>query len=154
MPKVIIETFIAAPPDRCFDLARSIEAHCSSSAFTSEKAVLPGKLAGLLELGDTVTFEGRHLGVKQRLTARITAFDRPNHFVDEQVRGSFAWLRHVHEFKAMGLGTVMRDTIEWKSPFGVLGRIADIAAVRPHLHAFITRKQLALKELAEGQDAV
>lgn len=154
MPKVIIETLIAAPPERCFDLARSIEAHCSTSAFTSERAVLPGKLAGLLELGDTVTFEGRHLGVKQRLTARITAFDRPNRFIDEQVRGAFAWLRHIHEFEAAGIGTLMRDIVEWKSPLGVLGRIADLVAVRPHLRSFITRKQAALKELAESRNAV
>ena len=154
MVKVIIETVIAAPPERCFDLARSIEAHCSTSAFTSEKAVLPGKLVGLLGPGDTVTFEGRHFGVKQRLTARITAFDPPSRFVDEQVRGAFAWLRHVHEFEAVDIGTLMRDTVEWKSPLGVLGRIADLVAVRPHLRSFLTRKQAALKELAESENPV
>ena len=154
MPRVIIETLIAAPPHRCFDLARSIEAHCSTSASTNERVVLPGKLSGLLELGDTVTFEGRHLGVKQRLTARITAFDPPNSFVDEQVSGAFSWLRHIHEFELSATGTLMRDTVEWKSPLGVLGRIADMVAVRPHLRSFITRKQVALKALAESQNAV
>lgn len=153
MPKLIVETWIAAPRYRCFDLARSIEAHVSTSAFTEERPVLPGKLEGLLELGDTVTFEGRHFGVRQRLTAQITALSPPVAFVDEQVKGAFAWLRHLHEFEEVDGGTLMRDTIEWKSPLGILGRVADFLAVRPHLRSFVTRKQQGLKMLAESPNA-
>ena len=154
MPQVIIETFIAAHRERCFDLARSVDAHCETAGFTSERAVPPGKLTGLLEVGDLVTFEGRHLGIKQRLTARITEMDAPRTFVDEQVKGAFTWLRHLHEFEPASGGTLMRDTIEWKSPLGILGRVADVLAVRRHLQAFVTRKQHALKVLAESGNAV
>src|SRR2546430_13616299 len=40
---------------------------CSSDLVTS----------GLLGPGDVVTWEARHFGVRQRLTVKITAFDRP-----------------------------------------------------------------------------
>lgn len=76
MTTVVIETRIAAPIERCFDLARDVDAHVRSSAATRER-VVGGRTTGLLELGDTVTFEGVHLGVRQRLTSRITEFDRP-----------------------------------------------------------------------------
>lgn len=34
------------------------------------------------------------------MTSRITAFDFPTSFVDEQIRGPFRSFRHVHEFEA------------------------------------------------------
>jgi ligand-binding SRPBCC domain-containing protein len=154
VPTIVIETFIASAPRRCFDLARNVDVHCFTSEFTRERAVLPGKTSGLLEEGDLVTFEGRHLGVTQRLTARITEMRAPDRFVDQQVRGAFKWLRHVHEFEALAGGTLMRDSITWRSPFGILGSMADVIALRPHLTWFLTKKQHALKLLAESGSAV
>jgi ligand-binding SRPBCC domain-containing protein len=103
----------------------------------------------LLELGDTVTFEGMHFFLRLRFTARIVELGRPSRFVDELVRSSFRKLRHEHDFEEQGEVTVMRDTLEWVSPFGFIGRIADALFVTAHMRSFVTRKQLALKEIAE-----
>jgi ligand-binding SRPBCC domain-containing protein len=149
MPAISIETVIAAPIEQCFDLARSIEAHVQTSRFTCERVVGPGRLTGLLEEGDTVTFEAVHLGVRQTLTARIVEMRRPVRFVDEQIRGAFAALRHVHEFSSINGATLMRDTITWKSPLGRVGRLADLFFLRRHLTSFLRRKQALLRELAE-----
>lgn len=121
----------------------------ASSAFTGERAVEPGRTSGLLDLGDLLTFEGRHLGVRQRITVRITEMDPPRRFVDEGVRGALRELRHVHEFVAEGGVTVMRDTITWRSPLGILGRAADALFVTRHMRWFVTEKQRRLKALAE-----
>jgi ligand-binding SRPBCC domain-containing protein len=122
MPTIVIDTPIRAPIERVFDLARDVGAHVESSAFTGERAVEPGKTSGLLEAGDLLTFEGRHLGVRQRLTVRITEMQPPVRFVDEGVRTIFRALRHVHEFLDQGDGiVVMRDTVQWRSPFGAIG---------------------------------
>ena len=149
MPTIVIETRIRAPIERVFDLARDVDAHVASSAFTGERAVEPGRTSGLLELGDLLTFEGRHLGVRQRLTVRITEMDRPRRFVDEGVRCAFRELRHVHEFYADDDVTVMRDIVEWRSPFGILGRAADALFVTRHMRWFVTEKQGRLKAMAE-----
>jgi hypothetical protein len=130
----------------CFDLARDVEAHSQSAAFSNERIVEPGRLSGLLEIGDLVTFEGRHFGMRQRFTAKIIELDRPRVFVDEMVRGAFKRLRHVHEFHPRDGGTLMRDTLEWEAPFGAL---ADLLVLRRHMRWFVTTKQLALKEIAE-----
>ena len=66
MPTIIIETFIHAPVELCFDLARDVNAHAESAAFSAERVVEPGRTRGLLEVGDIVAFEGRHFGMKQR----------------------------------------------------------------------------------------
>jgi ligand-binding SRPBCC domain-containing protein len=148
--RIVIETRIRAPREQVFDLARSVDAHVASSSFTRERAVPPGRTSGLLEAGDTVTFEGVHFGVRQRFTARIVSMTFPSQFVDEAVHGAFASMRHTHEFFETPDGTLMRDTLDWRAPLGILGRIADALVLRRHLTRFVTRKQMALKEMAEA----
>jgi hypothetical protein len=43
----------------------------------------------------------------------------------------------------------MIDTLEWESPLGVVGRIANAVLVKRHLTWFLTNKQQALREMAE-----
>jgi hypothetical protein len=149
MTRIIFETKIHALIELCFDLARDVNAHVESAAFSSERTVEPGRTQGLLELGDLVAFEGRHFGIKQRFVARITLLDRPKRFDDEMVCGSFKWLRHVHEFESKDGGTTMRDTLEWEAPLGIIGRLADLLFLRRHMHWFVSTKQNALKQFAE-----
>ena len=149
MPAVRIETIICAPIELCFDLARDVEAHVRTSSFSQERVVPPGRTEGLLDLGDTVTFEGRHFGIRQRLTATIVELERPHRFVDEMRQGAFRSLRHVHQFHRVEGGTNMVDLIAWESPFGLIGRVADLLFLRRHMRSFIIRKQQELKRMAE-----
>ena len=146
MARIVVETFIEAKPDVCYDLALNVEAHAESAAFSHERVVPPGKLSGTLALGDLVAFEGRHFGVRQRFVAKITQTDRPRQFTDEMVEGIFRWLRHVHEFHPTRGGTVMRDVLEWEAP---LGWFADPLFLRRHMTAFVTKKQRNLKVIIE-----
>jgi ligand-binding SRPBCC domain-containing protein len=148
MTTIVVETRIEAPITLCFDLARDVDAHLRTSASTGERAV-GGKTSGLLDLGDTVTFEAVHFGIKQRLTSKIVELDRPRRFVDEMVKGAFASLRHVHEFFIEGNHTLMRDTLTWRSPLGFLGTIADKVLVEKHMWTFMIKKQADLKSYAE-----
>jgi len=151
MTRIVIETRIHAPIELCFDLARDVNAHRESAAFSSERVVPPGRTEGLLELGDLVAFEGRHFGVRQRFVARITALDRPRRFDDEMVQGSFKWLRHFHEFEFADGITTMRDTLEWEPPLGVIGRLAEALFLRRHMIWFVSTKQNGLRRMAEAQ---
>src|SRR5690242_21468789 len=93
-----LATLIAAPRERVFDLARSIEAHQHSAARTQERAVA-GVTSGLIGLNGEVTWQARHLGTTQELTVRITAFERPSFFQDVMIRGSFKTMKHDHRFE-------------------------------------------------------
>jgi ligand-binding SRPBCC domain-containing protein len=139
MQTLRIETDIAAPLDRCFDLARSVEAHTASTSRTGERAV-DGKTRGLLVLGDEVTWRGRHFGVTQEFTSRITQFERPLHFQDTMVRGAFSRFVHDHSFLPVDAGTRMIDVVEFVAPLGVLGRVAEVTLLAAYL-----------KGVAEGQ---
>lgn len=152
MPVVRIETFIQAPPERCFDLARDVDLHLRSTHRTHERAVA-GVTSGFLELGDTVTFEAVHFGVRQRLTARITRFEPPHLFVDEMLSGAFARLVHTHEFLLADGGTLMRDTFDYTSPLGLLGRLADVLFLERYLRHFLRERNDAIKAAAEAPSA-
>ena len=67
---------IDAPIERVFDLARSIDLHIKSTSKTNEQAV-GGRTTGLIELGELVTWKASHFGLKQELTSKVVAYDRP-----------------------------------------------------------------------------
>ena len=148
MPIVTVTTSVDAPPDVCFDLARSVEAHIVSAERTEEQAVA-GVTTGLLGPGDHVTWRARHLGVVQELTSRITAFDRPRSFRDEMVRGVFARFVRDHYFEPTAAGTTVRDVLDYAAPFGPIGRLVERAYLDSYLTAFLSRRADALKRLAE-----
>src|SRR5258708_33854484 len=108
MPKIELITIINAPIEKCFDLSRSIDLHIESTKQTGEQAIA-GRTSGLIELGETVTWRAKHLGIWQTLTARITVFEYPNHFTDEMVDGAFKSIRHEHLFYAAGDQTELKD---------------------------------------------
>lgn len=151
MPILQISTTIAAPVERVFDLARSIDLHQDSATGTGETAIA-GRTSGLLGLTEEVTWRGRHFGIWQTLTVRMTAMDRPAYFSDEMVRGAFRRMEHQHYFVATSEGTLMRDVFNFTSPLGILGRLADALFVKRHMRAFIVERNRVLKETAETSD--
>ena len=151
MPTIEILTRIAAPPERCFDLSRSIDLHQHSLAASGERAV-GGVTTGLIGLGEQVTWEARHFGVRQRLTSRITAFDRPRHFRDAMVAGAFARFDHDHWFTPDGGGTLVRDVFDYTAPLGLLGRVADALFLTRYMRALLAERNAVIKRVAESED--
>jgi ligand-binding SRPBCC domain-containing protein len=149
MPVIKLETRIAAPPERVFDLARSIEAHQDTTGKTGEKAVA-GVVAGLLGAGDAVTWEARHFGIRQRLKVKMTEFDRPRHFQDIMVEGAFAHMKHDHYFETIEGGTLMIDRFEFGAPLGFLGVIAERLFLTSYMRGFIEKRNVILKHTAES----
>ena len=149
MAVIEIETLVRAPVERVFDLARSVDLHVESTARTGERAV-GGVVSGLLGLGEEVTWRARQFGVWQRVSSRITMYERPVHFRDSMVRGAFRRFDHDHFFAAEGAGTVMRDVFDFTSPGGWLGWLAERAFLTRYLRALLVRRNQAIKETAES----
>jgi ligand-binding SRPBCC domain-containing protein len=147
---ITTEIEIAAPPEVCFDLARDMNAHAASTASTKERIVECPE-GGMLELGDEVEFEANHFGVRQRLRSKIVEYDRPRRFVDQMQKGAFARLKHVHEFRPTATGTTMVDTLDFASPLGPLGAIADSLFLKAYMRKFLVARNMELKAMAEKQ---
>lgn len=58
-------------------------------AKSREKAV-GGVTAGLISLGEEVTWRAWHFGVPLHMTSRITEMVPSDYFVDEQIKGRFS----------------------------------------------------------------
>jgi ligand-binding SRPBCC domain-containing protein len=150
MARIQLTLHIAAPLERCFDLARSVELHTRATSSTGER-VIAGRTSGLLELNDELTWEARHFGLWQRLTSRITALERPMHFRDSMVRGAFKRFDHDHYFSAdSGDGTVMWDIFDYSAPLGILGRLAEQLFLTRYLSRFLEVRNREIKIVAES----
>lgn len=151
MPIIKLETKINAPVERVFDLSRSIDLHTKSTSKSNERAIA-GRITGLIELGETVTWEATHLYVKQNLTSKIVAYDRPNHFRDSMQKGAFARLDHDHFFEEIKEGTLMRDVFDYTSPFWIFGKIADKIFLEKYMKRFLIERNKMIKEIAESDE--
>lgn len=147
MPKIHLETYVAAPVELCFDLNLNVQIH---EAAGHGRAVA-GVTQGQLQLGDTVTWEAVHFGVRQRLTSKITACERPFMFVDEMQRGAFAHWRHTHRFvETEGGATRIIDDVDYASPLGLLGKLADALFLERYMTRFLVRHNAQFKHMAEA----
>jgi ligand-binding SRPBCC domain-containing protein len=147
MVQIHLETLVAAPVETTFDLARDIDFHQRSMADTGERAIA-GRTSGLIGAGETVTWRARHLGLKWTMTSRITEFDPPARFVDEQVAGPFASFRHEHRFEAAPSGTLMIDDWRHTAPFGILGTVADALVLRRLMTGLLRKRNAELADEA------
>jgi ligand-binding SRPBCC domain-containing protein len=152
--EIILETKIAAPPERCFLLSLSIDLHLASTATTGERAIA-GVTQGIIGQGETVTWQGRHFGLTLRHKTLITQYDRPRHFQDVMVEGLFRSFVHDHFFEPSSDNiTTMRDELRFAAPLPPLGWIAEKLVLRGHLTQFLTARNDTIRRVAESEPAI
>jgi ligand-binding SRPBCC domain-containing protein len=149
MPTIHLTTFVAAPPERVFDLARSIDLHRKSMAHTAQEAIA-GTTNGLIGLDETVTWKAKHLMKTRVLKSRITAMQRPLSFTDEMVNGDFKSLKHEHHFKRIENGTLLIDLFHFETPYGSLGKLVNALYLTQYLKNLLEIRNKLIKEYAES----
>lgn len=150
MPRIELKTEIGASREIVFDLSRSIDLHKISTEHTNEEAI-DGKTSGLIGSEEWVTWRAKHFGVYQKLTSKITEFNRPDFFADEMVSGAFKSFRHEHHFKEFNDGTLMTDYFDYESPFGLLGNLANRIFLKKYMKRLLEKRNQTIKEFAESE---
>ncbi len=148
MPLIKLETTINAAIEVCFDLSRSIDLHKISTAKTNETAI-DGITKGLINYNEFVTWQANHFGIRQKLTSRITAYNRPFHFCDEQIKGAFKKMKHDHYFAEKDNMVLMTDDFLFESPFGLAGSIFNKLFLTGYLKRFLMERNQIIKDYAE-----
>lgn len=149
MSVIELTAWIAASPAACFDLSRSIDAHASSMARSKEKAI-GGVTSGLIGPGEEVVWQARHFGLRFRMKSRISAYDRPRCFIDEQADGPFASWWHRHSFEPEAGGTRMIDEVRYEVRAGVAGRILDRLLLHRYMTELLNRRNAHIKATLEA----
>ena len=150
MPLVEVVTRSRCAPQVLFDLALDVDAHAASLPGSGETATTSSG-SRRLGRGDEVTFQARHLGLGWRLTSRVSDYERPHRFVDEQVRGPFKLMRHEHVFEAGASGgTIMTDRMHVVAPLGVVGVAVSRVVLQPYLRRLLRQRGAHLARAAEA----
>ena len=150
MPRIELKTEIKAIREIVFDLSRSIDLHKILTEHTNETAIA-GKTSRLIGLNESVTWRAKHFGIYQKLTSKITEFDRPNYFADEMVNGAFSEFKHEHHFTDLNGGTLMTDFFDYKSPLGILGKLADRLFLKNYMTDLLNERNRIVKEFSESE---
>lgn len=129
MAVIQLQTHIKAPMRICFDAARDIDLHLTSTSSTRERAIA-GRTTGLCAAGDRITWEAYHFGMRQQFTVEITKMEVPTYFEDSQVKGSFRSMTHKHSFAERDGVTIMSDHFEYRTPFWPFGDVFDAVILK------------------------
>lgn len=148
MTTIYLTTNIKASKQIVFDASRNIDIHQKSASTSKEKAIA-GVTSGLINLNETVTWRGKHFGFYLTHTSRIPAMNFYDYFVDEMERGKFKSFKHEHFFEEINGVTVMKDKLQYETPFGIFGELFDILFLEKHLTNFLLERNKILKEVCE-----
>ena len=151
MPTIELSIEIHSNIETCFDLARSIDFHTISTSRTNEKAI-GGRTSGLINLGEQVTWQATHFGIRQKLTSKITTYERPFHFRDEQVKGIFKFIVHDHYFEQGDGKVIMKDVFKFQSPVGFIGQVFDKFVLKKYLTKFLFERNGFVQKSSRYQE--
>lgn len=107
----------------------------------------------VVQEGTRIRYRLRILGVPLTWESLITAYDERVEFADEQLSGPYAHWHHRHHFERVANGVAMTDEVEYRMPFGVLGRLVHWLVVRHQLRSIFdyrTRVIATRFGMAEG----
>jgi ligand-binding SRPBCC domain-containing protein len=68
-------------------------------------------------------------------------------FVDVQLRGPYAFWHHTHEFESVAEGTIVRDRIRYRVPFGALGDLLAGRFVKRDVDRIFAHRFACIDEL-------
>lgn len=148
MQTIKLITTVNASISECFDLSRNIDLHIQSMNNSNEKAV-EGKVSGLINLGEFVTWEARHFFIKFSLTTKITEMQSPSRFVDEMIKGPFKKMKHEHTFIENEAAVEMVDVFQFESPLGIIGLIVDKLFLRKYMQNLLIERNKVIRQVAE-----
>ena len=107
--------------------------------------------SGSLRAGSRVVLRGRVGPLPVRWVALHTEYDPPHLFADRQESGPFAYWYHRHRFTGDGQGgTILRDEVEYRPPFGLLGRLLGGWLIRRKLERMFAYRHETTRRLIES----
>lgn len=144
--RFVKQSRIPAPPEAVFAF------HESPGALT---ALIPPwermrviESANSLKPGSRVVLAGRVGPFPIRWVAEHTVYEPPHAFVDVQRSGPFAFWEHHHQFLDDGAGgTILRDEVEYRLPFGIVGQWLGGAMVRWQLERMFDFRHATTRRL-------
>jgi ligand-binding SRPBCC domain-containing protein len=102
----------------------------------------------VMRAGALIEYRVKLFGVPMRWSSKITEWNPPHDFTDEQVRGPYAVWLHTHSFREENGGTLLLDSVKYAVPFSWLPGVALVERflVRPELKRIFEYRKVALRQ--------
>ncbi|WP_118975875.1 SRPBCC family protein [Taibaiella koreensis] len=71
-------------------------------------------------------------------------------FTDKQLKGPYRLWEHTHTFAAQGNHTLMKDSVRYVMPLGILGRLAHALGVKRQLAGIFDYREQAIRKQFPG----
>lgn len=86
-------------------------------------------------------------GLRSEWVTEITHVKEGEYFIDEQRFGPYSLWHHRHKLTSIEGGVQMDDTIHYKIPFGILGRLAQSLLIKKQLKTIFDYRHSKLESL-------
>ncbi|CAN5300898.1 SRPBCC family protein [soil metagenome] len=101
--------------------------------------------------GTLVDYKLRLFGVPLRWRARISSWQPPTGFVDEQLHGPYRLWEHTHRFHEDGDKTIIEDVVRYEPPFWPFSEVLH-PLIRLQLKRIFQFRQSAVRSCLLGAD--
>ena len=141
--------FLPHPRDRVFDFfSDAFQLETLTPSWLRFSVLTPPPIR--IVPGALIDYRLRVHGVPLRWQSRISEWEPPLRFVDEQTRGPYRRWHHQHIFEVVDGGTLCRDIVDY-AVYG--GSPINAFFVRPDLFKIFAFRQSKLHELFPATDA-
>ncbi len=100
-----------------------------------------------IQSGTLIRYRLSLRGIPFGWTTQIRSWNPPHRFTDVQLSGPFALWHHTHTFHERNGGTLIKDVVRYRVPFGPLGRIARTLLVRRDVERIFDYRRRRIEEL-------
>ena len=105
------------------------------------------------DLGNEPIYEGMEidyivsprLKIPMKWKTKITEVEFQKNFTDLQAKGPYKYWSHFHELEANDKGVLVKDTVNYEMPFGILGIIAHKLIVKKNLESIFNYRYQILE---------
>lgn len=143
---VVFEQWVPAPVEKVFPFFSD-----EKNLETITPPFLSFNVTGIstpeIQEGTLIDYRLKLHGAPIRWRTRIESWQPQRRFVDSQIKGPYETWHHTHEFVPLAGGTLMRDRVLYRLPFGWLGRLAAGFKVARDVRAIFAYRRLKIGEL-------
>lgn len=100
-----------------------------------------------MKAGTVIDYIIKVSGIHFHWRTLITAYEPPYSFVDEQLKGPYAFWHHRHIFSEYNDGTLMKDIVSYAIPFGIFGKLAHFLFVKKRIDYIFNYRTQAINDL-------
>ncbi len=105
-----------------------------------------GKSTREIGEGTLIDYRLKLNGIPIDWQSRIEDWQPARRFVDTQVKGPYSYWRHAHEFIPLASGTLMRDVVRYRLPFGWLGSVVAGRKVESRVNQIFSHRSAKIAE--------